>query len=119
MTTGDLRLAPGLAVGARAALVLWLPVLLPLVTGMLHEEAHVASTYLLSAPLVPGILVPVLLQLDGAWFFVVGGLVTALLFAALCWGLARLPRPWALALQVAIVLLVAFEAVGYANALRA
>ncbi len=102
-----------------AAITLWLPALVPIVTGMLRECEHCAQSYLLCLPLVPGILVPTLLRLDDAWFFVVAGLCTLLLFAGLAFALHRLRRPLAFALQVAVVLAVTAEAIGFTNLLRA
>ncbi len=116
--------APPFGLAARAALAqaactVWLPVLTPVVTGMLRDSSHAQETYLLSFPLVPGILVPVLCNLDDAWFLVAGGLVTLALFAVVALALRELPRPFRLAVQVVVVLAVALESIGFANALRA
>jgi hypothetical protein len=35
---------------------------------VLRGSDHAAAAYLLSLPIVPGVLVPVLCNLDGAWF---------------------------------------------------
>jgi hypothetical protein len=110
--------AAAFATGRQAALTLWLPVVVPLVTGMLRDCDHCLQNYLLSLPLVPGILVPVLLGLDDALFFVVGGAATLLCFATV-WAVLQLPSPWHRVLQVVVVLAVTAESIGYATALRA
>ena len=119
MTATDARLATGAHAAKIAALTLWLPVLVPIVTGMLGGSRHAFESYLLCLPLVPGILVPTLLQLDDAPYMIVAGLATLLLFALVCWALARLPRRPAITVQVAVVLAVTFEAIGFANSLLA
>ncbi|MFY9343075.1 MAG: hypothetical protein WAT39_11330 [Planctomycetota bacterium] len=116
--------APPFGLAARAALLqaactVWLPVLTPVVTGMLRGSTHAQQMYLLSFPLVPGILVPVLLNLDDAWFFIAGGVVTLALFAVVVLALRELPRKFGFAVQAVVVLAVAAEAIGYTNALRA
>ncbi len=103
----------------RAAAVSWLPALAPIVTGMLRDCGQCLQAYLLSLPLVPGILAPVLLGLDDTLFFVAGGAATLALFGGLTVALRELPRALGLALQATVVLGVAFAAIGYANALRA
>lgn len=113
------RIADGPHDARDAALSLWLPCLLPLVTGMLRDCDHCATAYLLSLPLVPGLLVPGLLRLDDAAFFVVGGAATLLFYAGVVVLLRRLPRPWRLLAQAAVVLAVLVASIGYANALRA
>ncbi|MBL8730463.1 MAG: hypothetical protein JNM25_18740 [Planctomycetes bacterium] len=118
-SAADARLAAALDTGRQAALTLWLPVLVPLVTGMLGDCDHCLRGYLLSSALVPGVIVPALLQLDDAAFFVVGGGATLLLFAALWWSLHRLAAPWNRVLQAVVGLAIAAEAIGFANALRA
>src|SRR5690606_28139383 len=107
------------AAGRTAALALWLPALVPLVGGLLGACAQCTATYLLSLPLVPGTIVPALLRLDDAAFVAVAGLATLAAFAGVWWLLARLRRPWTWVVQAIVALLVAFEAIGYANALRA
>lgn len=107
------------AAARQAALTLWLPVLVPPVTGMLRDCSHCVQSYLQSAVLVPGILVPVLLRLDDAWFGVVGGAATLLLFACLWLLLLELPRRWGWFVQAVVVLAITFEAIGFAHALRA
>lgn len=119
MTAVETRLATGAHAAKVAALTLWVPVLVPIVTGMLGGSSHALQNYLLCLPLVPGIIVPTLLQLDDAWYMIVAGLATLLLFAVVCWLLSRLRRGPAIAVQVAVVLAVTFEAIGFANALLA
>lgn len=105
--------------GRVAAGTLWLPVLVPLLTGMLRDCDHCLQNYLLCCVLVPGILAPVLLGLDDAWFVVVGGATTLVLFVGLWVALHELPRWWRWALQAVVVLAISFEAIGFAHALRA
>ena len=103
----------------RAAATLWIPVLVPVVTGMLHECSHCQTTYLLCLPLVPGIVVPVLCNQDDAWFFVVGAVVTLAMFGVTALLLRELPRGLGHVVQAIVVLLIAAESIGFANALRA
>ena len=103
----------------RAVLVVWLPALVPIATGTLRGCGHCLQSYLLSLPLVPGVLAPVLLGLDDAVFFVVAGVVTLLVFVVTALAVYELPRPLARVVELVVVLAVAFEAIGYANALRA
>lgn len=103
----------------RAACTVWLPTLAPLVAGMLSGCGHCATNYWLSLPTVPGLLVPALLQLQGAPFFVVGGLVALLLFALTALLLRELPAKLGYAAQAIVALAVAFESVGIAAAMRA
>ncbi|MBL8739254.1 MAG: hypothetical protein JNL12_22695 [Planctomycetes bacterium] len=102
-----------------AAATLWLPTLVPVVTGMLRDCGHCLGSYLLSLPMVPGALVPALCRCDGAWFFVVGGTATLLLFVALLLLLRELPRRLGWVAQAIAAGLVLFEAIGFAMALRA
>lgn len=103
----------------RAACTVWLPTLAPVVTGMLSGCGHCATNYWLSLPTVPGLLVPALLQLQGALFFVVGGLVALLLFALTTLLLRELPAKLGYAAQAIVALAVGFESVGLAMAMRA
>lgn len=103
----------------RAAATVWLPTLAPVVTGMLSGCGHCATTYWLALPTVPGLLVPALLQLQGAPFFGVGGLVALLLFALTGLLLRELPAKAGYAAQAIVALAVAFESVGLAMAMRA
>ena len=68
---------------------------------------------------MPGLLVPALLQLQGAPFFGVGGLVALLLFALTGLLLRELPAKAGYAAQAIVALAVAFESVGLAMAMRA
>jgi len=110
---------PWRAALGHAAASLWLPVLLPVVTGMLRDCGHCLGNYLRSLPMVPGVLAAVLCGLDGAWFFAVGGAVTLLLFGVLLLLLRELPRRLGWVAQGIVAVLVLFEAVGFAMALRA
>lgn len=103
----------------RAAATVWLPTLAPVVTGMLSGCGHCATNYWLSLPTVPGLLAPVLLQLEDAPFFVVGGLVALLLFALTALLLRELPAKLGYAAQAVVALAVALESVGVAAAMRA
>ncbi len=104
---------------ANAVLTLWLPVLVPLVTGMLRDSDHAFWSYVWMFPLVPGAIVPALLGLDGAWFFVAAGIAALTLFAGLWLALRALPPLLRGVLRAAVVFGVAFEAIGFANLLRA
>ncbi len=100
-------------------MTLYLPCLCPVLLGVLRECSHCMQTYLKLYVIVPGVIVPVLLQLDDVWFGVGGAAATLLAFSALYLAARELP-PWMLrAVQVVAVLLVAVEAVGLAYALRA
>lgn len=110
---------PWRAALGHAAATLWLPVLLPVVTGMLRDCGHCLGNYLWSLPMVPGALAAVLSGLDGAWFFVVGGAVTLLLFLVLFLLLRELPRRLGFVAQGITAVLIGLEAVGFAMALRA
>ena len=99
-------------------LVLYEPVLVPIVTGMLKDSADAFWPYVLMFPLVPGAIVPALLRLDGALFFVLAGVATLALFAGV--QLASLLPPLLRGIvRAAVVFGVAFEAIGFANLLRA
>jgi hypothetical protein len=102
-----------------AAAALWLPALVPIVTGMLRGCPHCQESYLVSLPIVPGILAPVLLNLDDAPFVVCGAAVTLGLLAVLALLLYELPRGLALAVQIVAAVAITFEAIGFAHALRA
>jgi hypothetical protein len=103
----------------RAATVLWLPPLVPVGLGLLADCGHCGATYLLLLPIVPGVLVPVLLGLDDAWFGIAGAAVTLALFGVVAVALRELPRALAIATQALVSAAVAFEAIGLAYALRA
>jgi hypothetical protein len=102
----------------RSAATVWTPALVPVVTGMLHECSHCQTTYLLSLPLVPGMVVPVLLRLDDAWFVVGGAVATLVVFGVTALMLRELPRALGYVVQAIVALLIAFEAIGFANSLR-
>lgn len=102
-----------------AACTLWLPALVPLVAGLLRDCSHCFWSYVAMLPLVPGVAVPAALGLDDAWFFVTAGLLALLLFALLVAALQRLPRAYGIGLRAVVVLGVAAEAIGLAQALRA
>ncbi len=103
----------------RAACTVWLPTLVPVAFGMLRDCSHCATNYWLSLPTVPGLLAPVLLQLQDVPFFVVGGLVALLLFALTALLLRELPPKLGYAAQAIVALGVALESVGIAAAMRA
>lgn len=122
MTAGAAAPASGLPwrrALVRAATTVWLPTLAPVVTGMLSGCGHCAATYWLSLPTVPGLLAPVLLQLDDAPFYVAGGLVALLLFALTALLLRELPAKAGYAAQAIVAVGVAIESVGIAAAMRA
>ena len=101
-----------------AAVPVWLPTLTPYGVGMLRESDHAAASYAKSLPVVPGVVVPLLLELPGAWFFAVGGLATVVLASVLAVALRELPRPWSLGAQAVVALAVSAEAVGFASLLQ-
>ncbi len=102
-----------------AAVTLWAPALVPLLFGPLRECDHCVHTYLVCLPIVPGVLLPAFARLDGVWFFVAGALVTVVLFGGVTSVVRHLRRPSASAVQVAVVLAVLAESLGFANLLRA
>ncbi|MCA8966236.1 MAG: hypothetical protein H6838_04680 [Planctomycetes bacterium] len=104
---------------ALAALTVWLPVLTPVVLGTLDGCGHCVSTYWTYSPIVPGVLVPVVLQVGDGWFAVVGVLVALLLFGGLSLVLRELPPPWSFLAQWVMMLAVGGQAYGFACALRA
>lgn len=101
-----------------AALVLWLPALLPVVTGMLRDCSHCLWTYLAMLPLAPGAIVAVLLQAQDAWFVVAAAVPTALLLAGLYAAGREAPRWLLRGLQIVVVAGVAAQGVGLAQAIR-
>jgi hypothetical protein len=103
----------------RAALVVWLPVLVPIVTGMLRDCGHCQSTYWMTSPMVPGVLVPVLLRSEDAGFVGVGVLATLAFHGVVAVLLRELPRAAGVVVQGIVALAVAGEAVAFAYALRA
>lgn len=109
--------APAWHTGRRAALALWLPALLPFLCGPLTECGHCVRLYLLCLPLLPGFLPPMLLRLDGAWFFVVAALGTVTALVGLFVLLRAAGRHWRwVALVVGV--LAGVNALGLAAQLR-
>lgn len=116
-----------LAVGPRpralavrgAAATLWLPTLLPVLTGQLRECSHCLTTYLVSLPVVPGVVAAALLRCDGAMFFVVSGAVAAALLLLVYWLWRELPRGVLIAAAAVVVIAIGAEAFAFAMALRA
>jgi len=102
----------------RAAATLWLPTLLPVLTGALADCGHCATSFWRSLPVVPGLLAPVAMGLDDAAFFVAGGAATLALFGVVVLALVEAPRWLAVAAQAAVALLSGLTALGYAHALR-
>lgn len=100
------------------ALVLWLPALLPLLCGQLRDCQHCVREYLALLPIVPGVIVPVLLDLRGAWWLVVGALpVFAMGFVLyLLWREA--PRAVCAVAAVVVAVVVAAQGFGLCFALR-
>lgn len=103
----------------RAACTVWLPTLAPIVSGMLSGCGHCATNYWWSLPTVPGVLAAALAGCDDAWFFVVGGTASLLLFALTSLLLRELPPKLGCAAQAIVALGVAAESIGFAAALRA
>lgn len=101
-----------------AALTSWGPCLVPFVAGPLHECSHCVHTYAVCLPIVPGVIVPVLCNLDDAWFFVAGALVALAVFSTLTFVLRELPRPWSLGVQAIAALAIGAEAYGFASLVR-
>lgn len=101
------------------ALTMYVPVLVPIVAGMLKDSEHAFWTYVATFVLVPGAIAPALLRLDGALFFVAAGAATFALFAGLWLAALWLPPVLRGVLRAAVAFAVAFEAIGFANLLRA
>lgn len=102
-----------------AAAVLWLPALVPLLTGMLRDDSHVFWTYVAMLPVVPGTIVAALLQAQGAWF-VVAAAVPTLLLGVVLYAVGREAPRWLLVgCHGLVAALLVAEAVGLAYALRA
>jgi len=102
----------------RAAIVLWLPALIPVVTGMLRGAGDGFWTYLLCGPLVPGWVVPTWLGLDDALWFVVAGLATVLGWFLIALASQRLPRAAGVVIEVAVFVAVGFAAIAFANVVQ-
>jgi hypothetical protein len=107
----------------RAALVLWLPALLPLAVGPLGGCGHCTRTYSAILPIVPAVVVPALAGAEGVWFGVAGGVATAAVFGTLATALRELTgrgRRWlARGASAVVALVIAAEALAFATALRA
>lgn len=103
----------------QSAVVLWLPACAPFALGPLHDCGHCAAKYGSVLPIVPGVLVPVLANLQDAGFFVAGALVTLGLFGVLYLGGRELPRGLLWGLRTIVALGVAAQGIGLAFALRA
>lgn len=98
-----------------AALVLWLPTMVPLWLGPLADlSPGVVTNYLRTVPVLPGVLLPVLLQAQGAWFWFEGAIASMVVFLVFLLAMRELPRPWSIALQVAVGGTVLFESMVFA-----
>ena len=102
-----------------ATMTLWLPCLAPLVLGLLNDSSGNFSSYLTIMLAVPGMFVPVMMQLDDGWFGVMAVLVTFLALLGLYVAVRKMPRLWLHALQTLVMVLVGLEAFGIALAIRA
>lgn len=103
----------------QAALVLWLPTLLPPAFGMLGDCGHCATNYFGMLPVIPGVIVPVLLHLDGAWFFAAAVPPTLALWCVLYLIGREAPRWLGRLAAAAVAAGVAAQAIGLVQALRA
>jgi hypothetical protein len=101
-----------------AAGTVWVPTAVPLAFGMLGESSS-ALRYLLFLPAIPGVITPVLRGLDGFWFVLAAVVPTLLAFGGLAVAVRRLPRALLHIVQGLLMTLIALEAIGFANALRA
>ena len=101
-----------------AACTLWLPCLVPLLLGMLSDCGHCLWTYAKVFAMVPGVLLPVLLQLDDGWFVLAGAGATLALLFGLYLAARELPRLALYALQAIVLVAVSVEATLLANLLR-
>jgi hypothetical protein len=102
-----------------AAGTLWVPTVVPLALGMLSGSSHALQGYLLFLPTIPGILAPVLFGLDDFWFVLVAVLPTLAMFGGLAVAAREMPRGLLYVVQGVVMTLIAFEAIGFAYALRA
>ncbi len=103
-----------------AAATLWVPVLAPVGLGMLgNGSAQAATHFWLGSPIVPGVLVAVLVHADGVWFVLAALLPTLALFLGLYLAAREVPARLLYTIELAIVLLVAFQAIGFLYALQA
>ena len=97
---------------------LWLPCLLPVLLGMLRDCSHCLSTYAKLFAMVPGVLLPILLELEDGWFVLGGAGATLSLLVGLYLAARELPRPGLYALQVVVLVAVSVEATLLATLLR-
>lgn len=102
-----------------AALTLWVPALVPYWIGPLTESSHSIEAYTLLLPLVPGVIVPTVMRLDGVAWGAVGVLATLLMLGGLTLVLRRLSYPGSSIVQTITILLVSVEAFGFSMLLRA
>lgn len=102
-----------------AAVTLYVPCLAPIVLGMLRDCSHCMQSYLELLVIVPGVIAPTLLHLQGAWFGAAAAALTLAALGLLYVAARRLPRGALHALQVVCILCVGLEAVALAYALRA
>lgn len=116
--TNDARPRTRRRAAAIAAATVWLPCCAPVVLGLLRDGSHGTNTYAKLFAMVPGVLLPVLLQLEGTWFGVAGSAATLALLLSAYQAARRLPRKWLHGLQALVMALVALEAAGLAHALR-
>lgn len=107
----------GRALGLAAATI-WVPCLLPAVLGMLRDCSHCLWAFAKLFVIVPGVLVPVLAQLDDAWFGCAGAAVTLALLVVYYLAARELPRRWLHAAQALGVVAIGLEAIVLAYLLR-
>ncbi len=101
----------------RAALALWLPMLVPFAFGPLTECAHCVQSYLAILPVLPGALAAAWIRNTPVAFYALGLTATLVVLAlvALLVGLAGRRWPW---VAVPVALLSAAQAIGLAHLLR-
>lgn len=95
-----------------------MPCLLPLLLGMLRDCSHCLWTYTKVFAMVPGVMLPVLLQLDDGWFVLGGAGATLVVLGGLYLAARELPRPALYAVQVVVLVAVSVEATLLATLLR-
>ena len=79
---------------------------------------HCLSTYAKLFAMVPGVLLPILLELEDGWFVLGGAGATLSLLVGLYLPAPELPRPGLYALQVVVLVAVSVEATLLATLLR-
>jgi len=94
-----------------AAGTLWLPCLVPMVFGMLSTTGNAPSMFTMLLPLMPGMLLPMLLRLDGLAFVVTAAVPALLLFAGVYFAARSLPRRTLYFVQVPVIALCVLQAV--------